>query len=96
MDGGMMFCGIISQIGWAWAPVVAELSLKCLAAEPVELHIHGLESFSRNVVGYYPQSCCVICLRCGGFFVSHFLKGMSCRDGLVAIDEEGASFGFCC
>ena len=86
-----MFCDIISQFGLAWAPVVAELSLKCSAAEPVEIHIHGLESFACNVVGYYSQSCCVICLhRRGGLFVSHFLKGVLCRDGLVAIDEKGA------
>ena len=90
MDVSIMFCDIISQIGWTWVPVVAEFSLKCPAAEPVELHIHGLESFPCNDVGYYSQSYCVICLHmCMGLFVSHFLKGMLCRDGLVAIDEEG-------
>ena len=90
MDGCMMFCDIVSQMGWAWAPILAELAFSCLELEPVELHIHGLESFARNVVGYYSQSCCVICLhRCGGLFVSHFPKGMLCRDGLMAIDEEG-------
>ena len=87
----MMFCNVIAQIGGAWAPVVAELSLKCSAAEPVELHVHGLESFACNIVSYYSQGCCVICLhRRGGLFVSHFLKGMSCWDGLAAIDEKGA------
>ena len=87
----MMFCNIIAQIGLTWAPVVTEFSLKCSAAEPVELHVHGLESFACNIVSYYPQGCCVISLRmCGGLFVSHFLKGMSCWDGLAAIDEKGA------
>ena len=87
----MMFCNIIAQIGLTWAPVVAELSLECSAAEPVELHVHGLESFACNIVGYDSQGCCVISLHGRwGLFVSHFLKGMSCRDGLAAIDEKGA------
>ena len=93
----MIFCDIVSKISGDRSPIVAEFALSLLAAEPVEMHIHGLESIARNVIGYYAQSCWVIGLNmCGGLFATYFIESIPCWDGLAAIYEEVAEFCFRC
>ena len=93
MDGCMMFCDIVSHISGDRAPIVVELSLGCSTEDTVELHVHGLESTPCNVFGYDASCCCVIGLhRSWGLLVSHFFEGMTCWDGLTAVDEESSYF----
>ena len=61
------------------------------APEPVQFHVHGLEAFDRNVVGYHSVGCRVVGLhRRGRLFVSHCLEGVTCQDGFPAVDEESS------
>ena len=76
---------------------MAKLILGDSAPEPVQLHVHGLEAFACNVVGYHFVGGRVIGLhRRGRLFVSHRLKGVTCWDGLPAVDEESSQFCFHC
>ena len=45
----MVLGHIVPLVGGPWLPVVAKLFLSYAAAEPVEFHIHGLESFDCNI-----------------------------------------------
>ena len=55
MYGCMVFHYIVSHISGSQAPIVAEFSLGCSTSDPVELHVHGLESPACNVLGYDAQ-----------------------------------------
>ena len=72
-----------------------EIVLVNSAPYPVQFHVHGLDEFACNVVGYHSVGGCVVGLhQPGRLFVSHCLKGVMCRDGLPAVDEESSQFRF--
>ena len=49
----MMFGAVVSLVGLVWGPEEPELVLGCVAADPPESHIHGLElSLENGIVGY--------------------------------------------
>ena len=43
VQGGMMLGTVINQVLVAWCPVVAEVFLGVVVAEPPEMHVHGFE-----------------------------------------------------
>ena len=51
----MVICHTVSQVVGTRRPVVAKWCLRNLAPEPVELHVHGLETLACNVVGYHSE-----------------------------------------
>ena len=74
---------------------MAKLFLGNSAPEPVQLHVHGLEAFACNVVGYHSVGGRVVILhRRGRLLVSHRLEGVTFRDGLSAVDEDSSQFRF--
>ena len=74
---------------------MAELALVGAASAPVEAHVHGLKLFASDVERDDAKRSCVVRLHWRrGLFVPHLFKGVSYRDGFVAVDEECAEFGF--
>ena len=72
---------------------MAKLFLGNSAPDPVQLHVHGLEAFALNVVGYHSLGSRVVGLhRCGRLFVSHLLEGVTYQDVLPVVDEERFQF----
>ena len=43
VQGGMMLGTVVSQVLFAWCPVVAEVFLGVAASDPPEAHVHGFE-----------------------------------------------------
>ena len=74
---------------------MAKFFLVNYAPEPVQLHVHVIEAFSCNVVGYDSVDVRVVGLhQRGRLFVSHCLKGVTFWDSLPAVDEERSHFQF--
>ena len=73
MFNGVMFGGIVSKVGVAWAPVNIELSLFYSVHNPVEAHVHGFRHFLLDGLIGYANSCGVIYLdRRGRLWPVHF------------------------
>ena len=50
---GVMLGTVISQVLVAWCPVVAEVFLGVVVAEPPEMHVHGfVHLFHHGLVGH--------------------------------------------
>ena len=59
---GLMFGDVISQIGNSRIPIVTELILIILAADPVEAHVQGFGEFGDNGIICDPGRGQVVCL----------------------------------
>ena len=81
---------------WVLAASSGGFFLGNSAPEPVQLYVHGIEAFACNVVGYHSVGGRIVGLHWHGrLFVSHYLDGVTFRDGLPAVDEESSHFRFC-
>ncbi len=58
----VVLCDVVGFVGWAGSPVVSELSLGSMAAEPVESHVHQFEALAGNVVCNDAKCSGVVCL----------------------------------
>ena len=84
-----MFGTIITLVGGARGPVPSELSLGLTAPQPVEAHVHGLESTGNNSVVDNPHRCRIVGLdRGGGLGPTHFKEGFPKGDHFLSRDEE--------
>ena len=62
VDCWMVFCPVIRQIVFAWAPMIMKLFLTLTIFQPIEAHVHCLRCFGLNFVVYYSICCGVISL----------------------------------
>jgi hypothetical protein len=62
IDVWVGFGGVVGKVGGAQTPVVAELALGFVAAEPPKVHFHGLYFISNDGFVGYTQDCGVVCL----------------------------------
>ena len=61
----------------------------------MKTNIHGFEVFAGNIFGENAIRCCSVGLNGRErLFVAYFFQGMSGRNSLVAVDEQGSKFGF--
>ena len=77
MGQWMMFCEIVSKVGFASAPVDVELVLVDSVLDPVESHVHGFGSaLLDGVVGY--AVCDGVIGAHGGWWLGmpHVFKGL--------------------
>ena len=94
MDGRLMFGVKVANIDSSGFPEMEKLALSCLAADPMETHVHMFEAFSGNVVGDNAMRRCIVSLHGRGWlFVAHIFKSMLGGNSLVAFDEKGGKFG---
>ena len=62
LDGRMMLGDIVAKIDSSGFPEMAKLALSCLAADPMETHVHIFEAFAGNVVGDNTMRCFIVSL----------------------------------
>ena len=95
VDARVVFGDVVARVGRPRPPVVPELGLGSAASEPVQAHVHGLESLAGDVVVDNAEGGGVVRLhRSRGLLVAHGFEGMPCGDGFAAVDEESTQFGF--
>ncbi len=92
VDGaGVIVCPIVT----AFIPVVAELLLRFLGAEPPKAEVHGLGfSWDNGEVGHANVSG-VVCLDgCAWLWPTHFDEGLTEGDHFLRCGGESAKFSF--
>jgi hypothetical protein len=62
VGSAVMLCEVFATIGWARAPVISEVLLVVMIAQPPVLHVHCFCASGQNVVSYYAKGGAVICL----------------------------------
>ena len=74
IEGGVMFCAVISPVQVSTCPVVSELALGFSASDPVEASVHCLQLFWDDGVIDYSCSGGIVRME-GGFWMwpLHFL-----------------------
>jgi hypothetical protein len=48
MGGGIVFCPVVGEVGFAQLPINFKLLLTFAISEPVEVHIHGFGTLRLN------------------------------------------------
>ena len=95
IDVWVGFGRVISKVGRAWTPVVMELALGFVAAEPPKAHVHGLHFLSYDGFVGYAYGCGVVCLDGGlGLRPTHLNERLAERDHFFGTNEKGSQFGF--
>jgi hypothetical protein len=86
--GGVMFCEVIPQVGFARCPKNAEMSLFDTVAYTIESPVDGSGSLLVDGVVGYAAGCGVVSLNgCGLLWISHFIQCGAYDFSFLAIDE---------
>ena len=78
--------GVIGKIGGTRTPVVAELALGFIAAEPPEAHVHGFHFFVMMVLLARP-SAVVLSVWMGDWGCSHPISMRDWRSGTISLAQ---------
>ena len=94
MRDWMKFCEIISQVELTRLPKHEKLSLRDSVAQPVETHVHGLQSFLFHGIICDSRGGLVICdERRGGLGMTEFRKRDNEGNGLSGVKVSRPHFG---
>ena len=90
-----MFGEVITKVVLAWLPVYDELALSHPVFHPIKTHVHCFGSaLFDSVVGDAGGDLVVSGDWSGGLRVAEFFEGGAEWHGVLAVVEEGGSFGF--
>ena len=93
--GGVIFCALVSEVELSCGPELSELFLCFFAAEPVEVHVHGLGFACNYGLVVYPYFCLVVELDGSfGLWQSHFDEFLAQWEHFFGYVEEACQFSF--
>ncbi len=92
-----MFGPVVSLGVGSWLPIVLKLSLRLMAAKPMESHVHCSSAVWLDVIGDDTMCCAIVGLDgCGRLLVTHLFEEVSHWDCFMGVDVKGTKFGFSC
>ncbi len=95
MNGGMIFCHIVTLVFFAWGPVVSKLALAFSVAEPMVFHVYCFQFFDDIVVDGAKCSGVVYLHWCWSLGMTHEFKSMASKDGFSAVYVESSHLSLC-
>ncbi len=89
VGGAVVFCEVVVMIGRTKAPVISELLLIVMIAQPPVLHVHRLCELWQYFVGYDAKGSAVVRLNGpGGLFMPQFFEECLAWYCLVCVDVK--------